>query len=90
MPARAEPALAEEEQAEERRLEEEREHPLHRERLTDHAAGTTGELAQLVPNWNSIGIPVTTPMAKLMAKIRPQNRAASSYRASRVRERDAS
>src|ERR1017187_2763621 len=32
--------------------------------------------AQLVPNWNSIGMPVTTPMAKLMAKIRAQNRAA--------------
>ena len=33
--------------------------------------------AQLVPNWNSIGMPVTTPMAKLRAKIRPQNRATS-------------
>jgi hypothetical protein len=30
---------------------------------------------QLVPNWNSIGMPVTTPMAKLMAKILAQNRA---------------
>ena len=32
--------------------------------------------AQLVPNWNSMGMPVTTPMAKLMAKMRAQNRAA--------------
>jgi hypothetical protein len=34
--------------------------------------------AQLVPNWNSIGIPVTTPMAKLMPKMRAQNCAARS------------
>src|SRR5579883_1903099 len=33
--------------------------------------------AQFVPNWNSIGIPVTTPTAKLSANIFPQNRAAS-------------
>src|SRR5579863_642894 len=32
--------------------------------------------AQFVPNWNSIGIPVTTPAAKLIAKILVQNRAA--------------
>src|SRR5271155_5112897 len=32
--------------------------------------------AQFVPNWNSIGIPVTTPIAKLMAKILAQKRAA--------------
>jgi hypothetical protein len=31
----------------------------------------------LVPNWNSIGMPVTTPMTKVMAKILPQNRAAT-------------
>ena len=31
--------------------------------------------AQLVPNWNSIGMPVTTPMTKVTAKILPQNRA---------------
>ena len=41
--------------------------------------------AQLVPNWNSIGMPVTTPTAKLMPKIRIQNRAASFQRASPVR-----
>ena len=34
--------------------------------------------AQLVPNWNSIGTPVTTPMAKLRPKMRIQKRAASS------------
>src|ERR1700693_2660751 len=32
--------------------------------------------AQLVPNWNSIGMPVTTPKVKLMAKIFAQKRAA--------------
>ncbi len=36
-----------------------------------------------MPNWNSIGIPVTTPMAKLRAKIRPQKRATSLYDSSR-------
>src|ERR1700722_2689570 len=30
---------------------------------------------QLVPNWNSIGIPVTTPSRKLTAKIFAQKRA---------------
>ena len=38
--------------------------------------------AQFVPNWNSIGMPVTTPTAKLIPKIRIQNRAASSQRSS--------
>jgi len=32
--------------------------------------------AQLVPNWNSSGMPVTTPIAKLRPKMRPQKRAA--------------
>ncbi len=40
--------------------------------------------AQFVPNWNSMGMPVTTPTAKLIPKIRIQNRAASLYRASPV------
>jgi hypothetical protein len=35
---------------------------------------------QFVPNWNSIGIPVTTPTAKLIPKIRIQKRAASFQR----------
>ena len=39
--------------------------------------------AQLVPNWNSIGMPVTTPTAKLMPKTRIQKRAATSQLASR-------
>ena len=39
---------------------------------------------QLVPNWNSMGIPVTTPSRKLTAKILAQKRAATSYFASRV------
>ena len=32
--------------------------------------------AQLVPNWNSMGMPVTTPIRKLMANIFAQKRAA--------------
>jgi len=35
-------------------------------------------VAQLVPNWNSMTIPVATPMAKLRAKMRVQKRAAVS------------
>ena len=35
--------------------------------------------AQLVPNWNSSGMPVTTPMTKVTAKILPQNRAETLY-----------
>jgi len=38
--------------------------------------------AQLVPNWNSIGMPVTTPIAKLRPKMRIQKRAASFQRGS--------
>ena len=34
---------------------------------------------QLVPNWNSMGMPVTTPARKLMPKILVQKRAAWSY-----------
>ena len=33
--------------------------------------------AQFVPNWNSIGIPVTTPATKVIAKILPQKCTAS-------------
>jgi hypothetical protein len=33
-------------------------------------------VAQLVPNWNSITIPVATPMAKFSPKMRVQNLAA--------------
>src|SRR6184192_4681342 len=33
---------------------------------------------QFGTNWNSSGMPVTTPMAKLIAKLRPQKRAARS------------
>ena len=35
--------------------------------------------AQLVPNWNSRGMPVTTPITNVTAKILPQNRAESLY-----------
>src|SRR6266567_9622119 len=36
----------------------------------------TEKRAQLVPNWNSMGISVTTPMMKVMAKTLAQKRAA--------------
>ena len=42
---------------------------------------------QLVPNWNSMGIPVTTPTAKLIPKIRIQKRAAASQTASAAPQR---
>ena len=35
--------------------------------------------AQLVPNWNSSGMPVTTPITNVTAKILPQNRAELLY-----------
>ena len=34
--------------------------------------------AQLVPNWNSSGMPVTTPTAKLMSRTVPKNRSIST------------
>ena len=40
--------------------------------------------AQLAPNWNSMGMPVTTPMTKLTAKIRAQKRAARFHDSSPV------
>ena len=33
--------------------------------------------AQLVPNWNSMGMPVTTPIPKVTAKIFAQNLASA-------------
>ena len=81
----AESLLAEEEQPEERGLEDECEHALDREGLAHDLASVSGEARQFVPNWNSSGIPVTTPMAKLSAKIRVQNRATSLNRSSPTR-----
>ncbi len=42
--------------------------------------------AQFVPNWNSIGMPVTTPMAKFSPKTFAQKRAARLYCSSPVRK----
>src|SRR5437867_9390831 len=42
-------------------------------------------VAQFVPNWNSIVMPVATPTAKLRAKIFVQNFAAAAYCGSCVR-----
>ena len=36
------------------------------------------KFAQFVPNWNSIGMPVTTPTAKFSPKIFAQNRTAAA------------
>ena len=41
--------------------------------------------AQLVPNWNARGIPVTTPITNVTAKILPQNRAELLYSSFRLR-----
>jgi len=72
------------EDAQEDRLEEEREDSIASGWPTT-APVRSEKSAQFVPNWNSIGIPVTTPMAKFTAKIRAQKRAARSYSASCVR-----
>ena len=42
-----------------------REHAFHRQRLSDYWPEYLENKAQLVPNWNSIGMPVTTPTAKI-------------------------
>src|SRR5438876_6747101 len=44
MPARSEPFLAPDQCADERALQEEREHPFHRQRLSDHGAGVFGKI----------------------------------------------
>ena len=41
--------------------------------------------AQLVPNWNSSGMPVTTPITKVTAKILAQNRVDLLYSSFRLR-----
>ncbi len=69
--------FGEEEEAEEGGFEEEGEDAFHSEGLADDSPVTRAKEDQLVPNWNSMGMPVTTPMTKLTAKILPQKRAAS-------------
>src|SRR5947208_10706524 len=44
MSARSEPFLAPDQRADERALQEEREHPFHRQRLSDYAAGVFGKI----------------------------------------------
>ena len=65
-----------EQNPEESWIPERRENAFHRQRLSDHAPVTRAKCDQLVPNWNSMGIPVTTPITKLMPKILPEKRAA--------------
>ena len=81
----SEPALAEEEQAHERGLEEEGEGSSIASVWAIMSPVALEKAAQLVPNWNSSGMPVTTPITKVMAKILPQNRAATLYSSSRLR-----
>ena len=75
----ADAPLAEQEQPQERRLREEGEHALQESVWPTTGPAKCENLAQFVPNWNSIGIPVTTPVAKVTAKMRAQNRAAWPY-----------
>src|SRR6266480_7439114 len=44
MPARSEPFLAPDQRPNERALEKEREHPLHRQRLSNYSAGIFGKI----------------------------------------------
>ena len=50
MATRSESFLAPDQRTDECALEKEREHPFHRQRLSDHAAGILGKAAQFVPN----------------------------------------
>ena len=68
--------LAIQKRAEECRFQEEREDSFHRESLPITAPVLLENADQLVPNWNSIGIPVTTPTTKFIPKMRAQKRAA--------------
>src|SRR5439155_7035276 len=47
MSARSEPFLAPDQRADERALQEELEHPFHRQRLSDYAAGVFGKIRQV-------------------------------------------
>ena len=66
-------ALFAEKKAQEGGLEEEGEDAFHRKGMPMTPPVRRENSLQLVPNWNSIGMPVTTPRRKLMAKIfRPE------------------
>ncbi len=85
MLARPEPLFSPDEGTDERALQEEGEHAFHRQRLAHDAPANFVNPAQFVPNWNSIGMPVTTPTAKFRPKILAQKRAARLYCSSPVR-----
>ena len=87
---RGDPVPAEQQDAQEGRLEEEREHALGRQRRSEDVAHEARVAAQLVPNWNSITMPVATPTANVTAKMRVQKAALRSHTSLPVRARIAS
>jgi hypothetical protein len=72
----AEAALAEKEDPEKGGLEEEGEGTLHAKVWAIMSPAKAEKAAQVVPNWNFIGMPAITSMTKVMAKILPQKRTA--------------
>ena len=67
---------AEQQDGQETRFEKEGEDAFRRQRAAEHVAhDTANSVAQFVPNSNSITMPVATPIAKVNAKTRVQNRA---------------
>jgi hypothetical protein len=71
----AQPWLAEQEEAERARFEDEAKRPSIASVCPTTPPANREKRARLVPNWNSIGMPVTTPTAKFKPKIRIQSRA---------------
>jgi hypothetical protein len=69
--------LSEQQQIEKAGFEKKSEHPFHGKRLTYDATENSEKRDQLVPNWNSTGMPVMTPTTKTTPKIFVQNRTAS-------------
>ncbi len=69
--------FAKEKQSQKSRSKEKRENAFHREGWPMTPPVHRENSDQFVPNWNSIGIPVTTPRRKLSAKMRPQKRTAT-------------
>ena len=74
----SEAALTMEQQSEKAGLEEKEKMPSIASGWPITLPALREKTAQFVPNWNSKGMPVTTPIAKLMAKMRAQKRSARS------------
>jgi hypothetical protein len=56
-----------------RAFEEERHQAFDRQRRAEDVADVMRVIAQFMPNWNSMVMPVATPIAKLMPNSTPQN-----------------